>query len=136
MKGRSSASVASSQPLMAMRRALASAPRASARYHLRPAVEGDLDVLCLLQSAPEVDDEAGMSRQLFEHAIIDDMPGFRPVQIDDVEATDASVLESLGHFQRVFVVDFPCRVVALRQSDALAFYHVDGRNYFYHTILL
>ena len=64
------------------------------------------------------------------------MPGFRPVQIDDVEATDAGVLESLRHFQRVFVIDFPCRVVALRQSDAFAFYHVDGRNNFYHIYIL
>ena len=77
-----------------------------------------------------------MPRQLFEHAVVYDMSGFRPVQIDDVEATDTGALEGLGHFQRVFVVDFPCRVVALRQSDAFAFYHVDGRNNFYHIYIL
>ena len=59
---------------------------AAARYHLRPAVEGDLYILCLLQSAPEVDDEAGMSRQLFEHAIIDDMPVDELMEI--IKATD------------------------------------------------
>ena len=50
------------------------------------------------------------------------------VQIHNVESLESQLLEVLGYFCRIVVIDLLLVVIAFCQANALAIYQVDGRN--------
>ncbi len=101
---------------------------AAARYLFGSAVEGDPQVVVRLHATAEVHVQTGFTGDGFQHLPVDDLLGLGAVQIHEVQPRQARILELFGDFERLFVVDFLLRVVALREADAFAFNEVNGGN--------
>ena len=108
---------------------------ASARNHLCAALESDLEVAILLQSAAEIDNQRCAGRHAFQCPVIDDPSLARAVKVYHMQTADAMIFKHLGNLQGIFVIHFLGVVITLRETNAFAVDHIYSRNQLYHISL-
>ena len=77
--------------------------------------------------------ERGLRGDAFQYRQVLRFGGLRAVEIDHVQAACARLFEAKRRFERVAVVGFPARIVALREADAAAADEVRCGNHFDHA---
>ena len=98
-----------------------------------PGVEDAAQRCAALDAAAVLHLERGFRGDAFQYRQVLRFGGLRAVEIDHVQAACARLFEAQRRFERVAVVGFPARIVALREADAAAADEVRCGNHFDHA---
>ena len=96
------------------------------RDHRYTCLEGRLDVIIGLDATSEIHDEVCGLGDLAEDSAVDNMPGLRTVEVHDVQAAEALLLELPGNLHRRCAIYCLLGVVAFGQAHTLAVDDVYG----------